>query len=551
MTFFYDTYRLKVGFLARYNFILRGAIMENRLSLKQIKFGKTDAFNELKEFGADWFTRAFFSYERYELESFIEGSSYYICGEKGTGKTTMLRYLQCKLSEDPSTLIIPIRFKSDLDSEDKKSFVRAATNVKEITAEGWNEFKDDSDAVIVWQIYILNKFFSTYSHSGAYEFFEENKEFDEINKLLKVVYPEFEEKIVPKIKRGQLNLNTNNIKFLDAKLQLEIGVESPSSTISFNRIAKKIIHKFSTLHFKGNKAYIIFDELELSIRSQKEHQRDIKLVRDLIIAIDRLNEICKTNGFDIHIIGSIRTEVIKSVHSAGYEINKSIEDYGVTISWYQRGGNYEDNRLLKLIENKIIACEEMCGITEHGDIWKKYFPDRINGVTTKKYILNYSWMHPRDIIRLMNGVLRQHNDEMIFTQEMFDRAMKSYSSASWGEIIEGLSLKYSADDIAIIKRILTNIEVPFTFQFISTRLNELGTIDLKIEDFKRRHNLNDILDDLFDFGVVGNTGQRMIFKFMEDDDLALTEDMMIHKPLRNFFGVKSRVKSNNSDIYAE
>jgi len=115
----------------------------------------------------------------------------------------------------------------------------------------------------------------------------------------------------------------------------------------------------------------------------------------------------------------------------------------------------------------------------------------------------------------------------------------------------GLSLKYSADDIAIIKRILTNIEVPFTFQFISTRLNELGTIDLKIEDFKRRHNLNDILDDLFDFGVVGNTGQRMIFKFMEDDDLALTEDMMIHKPLRNFFGVKSRVKSNNSDIYAE
>ena len=35
----------------------------------------------------------------------------------------------------------------------------------------------------------------------------------------------------------------------------------------------------------------------------------------------------------------------------------------------------------------------------------------------------------------------------------------------------------------------------------------------------------------------------MIFKFMEDDDLAITEDMIIHKPLRNFFGVKSRPKA--------
>lgn len=40
----------------------------------------------------------------------------------------------------------------------------------------------------------------------------------------------------------------------------------------------------------------------------------------------------------------------------------------------------------------------------------------------------------------------------------------------------------------------------------------------------------------------------MIFKFMEDDDLAITEDMIIHKPLRNFFAVKSRSKEM-VDIY--
>ena len=42
----------------------------------------------------------------------------------------------------------------------------------------------------------------------------------------------------------------------------------------------------------------------------------------------------------------------------------------------------------------------------------------------------------------------------------------------------------------------------------------------------------------------------MIFKFMEDDDLAVTEDMIIHKPLRNFFAVKSR-PNQKMDVYEE
>lgn len=168
--------------------------------------------------------------------------------------------------------------------------------------------------------------------------------------LLNVVYPEYKNKIVPKVKRGQLTVNASILRILDAELQLELGMEEPSNVVSFNRVAKTILSKFAHLIYECNRAYIIFDELELSVRSEKENQRDIKLVRDLILAIDRLNEICKLNDFDIHIIASVRTEVINSVHSSGYEINKSIEDYGITISWYQKGGNYQNHQLLKMLE---------------------------------------------------------------------------------------------------------------------------------------------------------------------------------------------------------
>lgn len=521
--------------------------MSNVLPLRDIIFGKTDAFNELKEFGIDWFIKAFFPYEKYEIDSFVRGNSYFICGEKGTGKTAFLRYLQCVLSEDTTSLIIPIRFKSDIDNEERKSMVRASINIKEVEAEGLNEFKE-GDAITVWQIYILNKLFSKISEAGEYDFFKQTKEYSEIKQLLKVVYPEYKDNIVPRIKKGQLKVNAHLLEMLDAELQLEIGAEERVATINFNRVAKTIISKFSKLCYNKSKVYILFDELELSIQSEKSHLRDIKLVRDLIIAIERLNEICKEKQFDIHIVCSVRTEVLKSVHSAGYEINKCIEDYGIMMSWYQKGGNYEDNKLLKLIENKIIASEEIHGICEHGDIWEKYFPDEINNVPTKRYILNYCWMHPRDIVRLMNNVQRQCNDESKFTQEMFDRAMKDYSSASWTEITEGLSLKYSSEDIQIIKRLLTNVEVPFSYQYLMRRIEELSKMDPRYREFSNRHMLLSVLDDLFSFGVIGNTGRRMIFKFMEDDDLAPTENMIIHKPLRNFFAVQSR-KATMLDIY--
>ena len=514
------------------------------LNISDLTFGKTDAFNELKEFGPKWFVRAFFPYEKYEIDSFINGNSYYICGEKGTGKTALLRFLQCRLSDDPNNVIIPIRFKTEFDVEDKKAMINIASNIKETTAEGVDDFRDDTDTVSVWQIYIINQLLEKCADSNAeYQVFEESMELSQLRQLLRILYPDHRNKIVPKLKRGQLSVSANIMKVVDAQLQIEIGFEGSTSSISFNRVVKSTIAKFQRLKFLNNKVYILFDELELSVKSPKEHKRDIQLVRDLIIAIDRMNEICKLSGYDIHTIASIRTEVIHSVHAAGYEINKSIEDYGVILSWYQKGGDYRDNKLLKLVENKIVATEEERGIMDHGDIWERYFPETINGIETKKYILNYSWLHPRDIVRLMNEVVRQSNLETKFTQEAFDRAMRSYSKKSWSEIAEGLILKYHNEDLETIKLILTNCEVPFTYAYLMQRIRSLSEIYPDIEKFYQKNNLRNVLIDLFEFGVIGNTGQRMVFKFMEDDDLAMTEDMIIHKPLRNFFCVKSRSKT--------
>lgn len=418
----------------------------------------------------------------------------------------------------------------------------ASTNVKEDTI-GETDTQNYSDIILVWEVFLINKIINS-SGEGEFSLFTENRESSNLKRILKCVYSESKNRLVPKLTKGTAKVNASLIKGIDAELGLEIELVNDKPVINFTKLAKMALKLFENLEYDRNPVYVIIDELELSVKSKKDNERDIVLVRDLIIAVDRLNSICKKRGYDIHIIASIRNEVINNVLSFGYEINKSIEDFGIDVNWYQKGGNYLDNPLLKLIENKIIASEESYGIIEHGDIWDKYFPSEINKTEVRKYILNYTWYRPRDLIRMLSIIQAEANDSDKITQEIFDRSMQLYSERSWNEIAEELKLTYTdSNDIKAIKKIFTNIEVPFSFSYISNRIKELAQIYEYIDEFSKKYKLIDVLEKLFEWGVIGNSGQRMVFKFLGDRDLSPAENMIIHTPLRNFFAVKSKRRS--------
>lgn len=62
-----------------------------KMPLSKIVFGKTDAFNELNAFGPEYFVGPFVSNHRYHIDDFFSGSRFFICGKKGTGKSTLLK----------------------------------------------------------------------------------------------------------------------------------------------------------------------------------------------------------------------------------------------------------------------------------------------------------------------------------------------------------------------------------------------------------------------------------------------------------------------------
>lgn len=511
--------------------------MSKRIPLNEIQLGKIDAYNEYQEYGVELFKNSFFKYDKYKIDDFINGRKYFICGNKGTGKTALLKYLECVLTDDPEKLIIPIRFKSELDNEDKKILHSVSTNAREETVEDLNTYYQNN--VVVWQVFLINQIFRALD-SGEYSIFKPSWEFDTLQKLLMGIYVE-KSRLMPKVTKSYVKVNASLLKGLDAELGIDFEFNETTSKVNYIQASKAIIRLFENLEFDYSKVYVLVDELELSVKSNKEYKRDVELVRDLILAIERLNDICKKKNFEIKFIASLRGEVINSVLSSGYEINKAIEDYGISINWYQKGGDHiEDSPLLKVIESKIIASEKLNGITDHGDVWERYFSDKINGIEVKRYLLSYSWYRPRDIIRMMREVQLHVGDSTIFSQEMFDRALQGYSEKSWNEFAEELRLTYSQDDLKAIKKILTNIEVPFSFNYLSDRIKQLTGIYDYVNSFSQDHKLINVLEKLFEWGIIGNSGQRMVFKFMRDGDLSPTENMMIHKPLRNFFAVKSK-----------
>lgn len=124
---------------------------DNKLRLKQLFFGKTDAYNELLECGSEQFERSFLKYDAYSIDEFLKGLKYYIYGDKGTGKTAFLKYLECVLSDSSENLVIPIRYKSEFDADDRKGLQKTALdNVQEEIADtvGLSEQKD---CIVSWQ----------------------------------------------------------------------------------------------------------------------------------------------------------------------------------------------------------------------------------------------------------------------------------------------------------------------------------------------------------------------------------------------------------------
>ena len=352
-------------------------------------------------------------------------------------------------------------------------------------------------------------------------------------------------RLMPKLKRGSIEVAAETA-ILKGKLGLDFEwADKECKTVKFSSIVKQVNELYKKLMVAENPEtiYLFFDELELSFNTSKQYQNDIKLIRDIILAIYKLNESSLNYKFPVYAITSIRSEVLTAIEISGKEINKVVSDFGTTLSWPQRGGDTKSHPLMNVITQKIKASYRHADleIPTEDDIWAYYFPERIGDKSIYEFILNKSWYRPRDIVRLLSIAQNQFPNSQSFSQNVLEIINKDYSVECWKEQVEELRAIYNKEELSGIKTILLSMKCPFTFNEFRSRCDEKKQMYRDVETLLSKHRLADILTHLYRIGVIGNTGQKMRFSFRGDDELLIENKMTIHQALWNYLSVERQM----------
>lgn len=466
----------------------------------------------------------------FDVEKIISERKYYIYGNKGTGKTSLLRYMDFTLRKrNKNTLIILFK--------DIKQNIKIYSSFKKLISE-INDI--DLATQAFWQWFLL----SIIVRENNIDIESKYLIFNAKNTLFK------------KLSINFLKLVKNlQISFKKEDFQTSIEIDSLKlDNISYLEEAGESIEKLEdiikeklTSHF-----YIFIDELETSTITST-YREDAILIKNLIKAINTLNDI----DF-INIVVAIRTEIINNVFTIGDEINKLLESKGIEVKWLYNNYNIT-HPLIRMIIKKMRASMIKFSLNENTkkiiksapeeEIFKRWFPQQLLNELDKKrgdnakILLHNTWLKPRDLVRLMNVLREKAYYETYFIRKHYDEAIKEYSIKAWQELKEELSATLNEEEIFNIEKALSNFKTKFYYNELFERLNK----------YFNSNDIEKIIDILYKIGIIGNNygeGKNNVFKYYYRGDKFLDKEkrIEIHRGLWKVFSLKI-VKNNNRKIF--
>ena len=510
------------------------------MKISEIPFGEIDAKYELVQWNSEStasYKETFYTPDNLKIDGFLNvpGKKHFITGAKGTGKTAILRYLSVLAEEKPDTATRFVLFKSDF-SESQKSQFKVTSKVTSIEVDDNATTVDDYENV--WKWYIFRQILELNNRAPV---FIRNDVYDVFEKIVKSPKysgeSEFIKKLIPKIKKGQVEIGLN-LDVVSAKLNLDLDWEKPQ--VDFSTLCELAFEIFKSLKPDVGTGFLLFDELELALQTTKQYTRDMEMIRDLIVSIEKINIASRDAGFRIKCIAAIRSEVKKAMESTGKEINKIIGSFATNLSWSQHSGEITEHPLLRLIEKRIRAGERLNGLTPSTSVWDTYFPEIYRNDKLKEYFLHLTWYRPRDVVRLMKMAADQFPDSPTIEQFHLDTIKKDYSTECWVEMIEELRARYSAPAANGLRLLMTGMISPFAVvdmeEAIKTKKTQYSDVALVTKD----RTIFNLLEDLYSVGFIGNFNGHARFSFRGDDTPMFDQKFIIHKALKSYLSTQSR-----------
>ncbi|WP_209594309.1 P-loop ATPase, Sll1717 family [Jiella mangrovi] len=384
----------------------------------EIRIGEPDAnaehFNALRAKENPVFLDAFFSLPSFPFQDFEKGQKFLVYGQKGTGKTTVMRYLENSLKENFTTHFLLFK-RTFIEESDLQDISNVPLMLDERSIEKFRHYMHSIKRILLF-ILIKQSYIDTESTDSE--------------------IPPLEKSWIEKLRSSSIG-DAIGIGFDSLRsIWSSAGVDTKKITndalvLNAGRAVKRSNDDLLKFFIKrarrvGLKSCIFVDEIHFAYRSKEALQQDAMLVRDCILAIQTLNDRFSEEAVDVRIYSAVRSEYLEHPIIASADINHSVESIGHGLVW----STYPHNRehpLFQLLFKRFQL--SMGSDVKFRDFFGTYFKNM-----PAEMFLSRTWAKPRDFIRFFKCAKDLYPQKSQLSQSEQNALWRRYSEVSWNEL---------------------------------------------------------------------------------------------------------------------
>lgn len=548
-----------------------GVIIMNskcKLTVKDIYIGKPDAKDEILFQKSNDFLDSYVIPPNFSFDDIINKDKMFIYGNKGTGKTALLLFLESECHKhDNCACTSFILFKTQYGNIQRLGLDKISRNIIKTIDIDNDTLHNEQDFEYIWR-WILFKHIVEENENYNYGIFVDDQNWRNFVNTVNRVLPEKTSgkifKFPSKIRIGMsYSSESDGKQSIKPELMLDFnGKENLKEYTQFVSLIDMASKQLGILTRTDIPYYIFVDELEAFYADSDILCRDLRMIRDLILTVKFFNDLFISSRFKkTKLICSIRTEIINSIIQfvPPKEINKIISGFSWPLIWNYSNTNSYAHPIFEIWLRRIELSESRIGNTYSNskEIYDKWFCPSVDNMPTVTYVLNNTWNKPRDIVRFLNATKNtQHAHRNMYTPGIFNSAINEYSDESLKELKEELNALYSPEEINIIFMCLTGFKTSFSYDELLHRVNKYFACTFL------KDKLNNVLSDLYRIGIIGNSSKSSNltrWEYKGYQGLVFDEDwnIIVHRALWKILSLSEKhgkvatlIEKNNSlDLY--
>ncbi len=485
-------------------------------NIGELNLGFSDAQNYLQRENKQMFSDVFV--KNSYLDDILNTSTYFLLGEKGTGKTAYAAYLSNNEQQGHKSVL---KFISGTDYEKFYELKKAGR----IDISGYTDiWKTILMLLLAKSITENTKLLLPFSKSNIFKLMEAvddyyNKAFSpEIVNALKIIdNSEIAAKLICQYAEVG-GSSCSQYEFTEMRMQMNLFYicQKFSESLSKIKLSKNII--------------LFIDGIDVR-PSQIPYNEYLNCIKGLANACWTLNTEIFSNVRDtqgrLKIVLLLRPDIYNSLNMQN-SINK-LSDNSVLLEWKTTYIEYPNSALFQMA-NKLLSYNQE---TESKFIWKDYFDWRIKTTNDdREYddafmeFLKISLSRPRDIqqiLKILQGLMVRKNEgsSLKFNYNVYNtnEFQNSYSEYFLGSLKDQLAFYYSDEDYEFFKKFFDLFTDPqFTYEQYIENYNKYIEYILdnakEIPDFME--DANTFLQMLYDNNVIAaieKDGDNVFFHF--------------------------------------